>query len=431
MNHKLTLNTKNIEMVVKKDLCTGCGTCAGICPKNAIEMIIDHHKGIYLPQIVQEECSNCGICYSICPGHEVNFKLLNNEFFGQEPEDPLLGNYINCYTGYATDYEIRYNSASGGLITALLIFAIEEGIIDGALVTKMRDDRPLEPQPFIARTREEIISASCSKYCPVPANIALKEILKNDGRYAVVGLPCHLHGIRKAEMIMPRLKEKIILHLGIFCGKNISFLGTKYYTQKLKIKESKIKKIKYRGKGWPGSTIIELKNAQNKIIEISPYFYDTRFTPFRCTLCNDGLAELADISFGDAWLPEIKAHDKIGTSIIVARTLQANKILQIMEIKGSIKLKRTTPNHVKRSQCSNLNSKKLRIKSFFQLSTIFCKKTPNFHQSLPNPPKKAYLSTVILYSQMFLASRRSLWWLFDIYCNLLSFAGKIKAKLTR
>jgi coenzyme F420 hydrogenase subunit beta len=47
-------------------------------------------------------------------------------------------------------------------------FALEEGIIDGALVTRMKKDRPLEPEPFIARTREEIIEASKSKYCGVP-----------------------------------------------------------------------------------------------------------------------------------------------------------------------------------------------------------------------------------------------------------------------
>jgi len=34
---------KNITEV--KDLCTGCGTCAGLCPQN-IKMEIDQKKGI-------------------------------------------------------------------------------------------------------------------------------------------------------------------------------------------------------------------------------------------------------------------------------------------------------------------------------------------------------------------------------------------------
>jgi len=53
-----------------------------------------------------------------------------------------------------------------GVVTQLLIFLLEKGIIDGALVVRMREDQPLEPEPFIARTKEEIISTSKFKYCP-------------------------------------------------------------------------------------------------------------------------------------------------------------------------------------------------------------------------------------------------------------------------
>jgi len=169
---------KTISSVAKDGLCTGCGTCVALCPNDAIEMVINEKKGVYVPELDEGKCNNCGICFKVCPGHEVDFKGLNLEIFGKEPEDILIGNYLNCYVGHATDYDIRYNSASGGLVTALLIFALEEGLIDGALVTRMKKDKPLEPEPFIARTREEIIEARGSKYCPVPANVALREILE-------------------------------------------------------------------------------------------------------------------------------------------------------------------------------------------------------------------------------------------------------------
>ncbi len=41
---------KTIAEVVKGGLCTGCGTCVGTCPVDAIEMVIEHEKGIYIPQ---------------------------------------------------------------------------------------------------------------------------------------------------------------------------------------------------------------------------------------------------------------------------------------------------------------------------------------------------------------------------------------------
>ena len=111
-----------------------------------------------------------------------SFEILNKETFGKNPKNILIGNYLNCYTGYAVDRNIRYNSASGDIVTQLLIFALETKMIDGALVTKMRQNDPLKPESFIAKTKNEIIEASKSKYCPVSANVASSEILEDDGK---------------------------------------------------------------------------------------------------------------------------------------------------------------------------------------------------------------------------------------------------------
>ncbi|HEO64187.1 MAG TPA: 4Fe-4S dicluster domain-containing protein, partial [Candidatus Omnitrophica bacterium] len=200
--------------VINNALCTGCGTCVALCPKEAIDLIINEKLGGYVPRINEERCDNCGICLRVCPGPLVDFRQLNLEIFKKDPENYLLGNYLNCYLGYATDTNIRYDSASGGLITQVLISALKKGIINGALVVRMNKDNPLIPFPFIARTKQEIIEASRSKYCPVPANIALKDIVQSQKseKFAVVGLPCHLHGVRKAAMVDKELREKIALY---------------------------------------------------------------------------------------------------------------------------------------------------------------------------------------------------------------------------
>jgi coenzyme F420-reducing hydrogenase beta subunit len=41
---------------------------------------------------------------------------------------------------------------------------------------------------------DEIIGASRSKYWSVPGNVALKYVLKTDGRFGTVGLPWHIEG---------------------------------------------------------------------------------------------------------------------------------------------------------------------------------------------------------------------------------------------
>ena len=87
---------KMIEFVVKNQLCTGCGTCFALCPSSAIQIKKDKTEGIFVSKVDYEKCNLCGICYQVCPGHSVDFKHINQAVFTQEPEDILVGNYINC-----------------------------------------------------------------------------------------------------------------------------------------------------------------------------------------------------------------------------------------------------------------------------------------------------------------------------------------------
>ena len=423
---------KTIEEVIKNNLCTGCATCVSLCPRSAIELIKDNSKGIYQPRLNEEECNQCGTCFDVCPGHTIDFKQLNLEIFGKEPEDILIGNYLNCYIGHVTDYNIRYNSASGGLVTALLIFALEKGVIDGALVTRMKKDKPLEPEPFIARTREEIIEASKSKYCPVPANVALKEILESEegDKFAVVGLPCHIHGIRKAEQINKKLKEKIVLHVGIFCGSMPNFMGTEFLLRKLKLQSKDIVMLNYRGEGWAGKMSLRLRNNETKTIPYPAYWggFGSFFYPFRCTLCSDWTSEVADISFGDAWLPEIVERDKIGTSLIITRNEESNNILQQMISQNKIELNEITHSKVAISQ-GGILWKKRDLKARLTLSKLLGKNVPLYNQKLLEPKFKTFLSAILLHIRTFLASNRRLWKLLDLYLVLISYASYIKSKL--
>ena len=409
---------KTISKVVESGLCTGCGTCVGICPTDAIQMVKDESKGIYLPQLDGAKCNECGICLKACPGYEVDFKTLNLEIFGKEPEDILLGNYINCYTGHATDYDIRYNSASGGLVTALLIFALEQRIIDGALVTRMNEDNPLEPQPFIATTREEIISASKSKYCPVPANIALKEILNAKGgeRFAVVGLPCHIHGIRKAEEVNKKLRERAVLHLGLLCSHTPNFWGTEFLLNRMSLKKEDIIKLDYRGEGWPGSMKICLKDGQ-----LLPDFYrgwsligSDFFTPARCLMCCEQGNELADISFGDAWG---LADDSVGKSLVISRNKLGEDILQRAIVEGAIALKVTD-----RGKRGGIGLKST-AKPSLSLQRLFGNPVPFYNRELLKPGFRIYLKSMLLYFQVYIGSKRYLWFLI---ARLLTLARRLR-----
>jgi Coenzyme F420-reducing hydrogenase, beta subunit len=85
-------------------------------------------KGLFLPEINWTKCISCGVCLNSCPGGSIDLKKLNLQLFGRDPDNNLIGNYLNFYIGHSTNHEIRYNSSSGGIVTELLIYALELGL---------------------------------------------------------------------------------------------------------------------------------------------------------------------------------------------------------------------------------------------------------------------------------------------------------------
>lgn len=379
----MSKKNKMIAQIRNSRLCTGCGTCAGVCPTEAIKIHVS--EGICVPEIDEEKCINCGLCVESCPGYSVDFKSLNMKVFKRQPEDKSLGNYLGCYVGHSNDSDIRYNSTSGGIASQLLISALEKGIIDGAIVVRMKKDRPLETEVVMARTRKEILDASKSKYCPIASNEALKQILKKNGRFAVVGLPCHIHGIRKAEEVCKILKERIVLRIGLMCSHMVSFAGTEFILEKLGIDKKQVKALSYRGNGWPGGMSVEVNDGSNFSIPLlgtwNSYwsiFSSHFFTPIRCEMCPDQTAELADISLGDAWLPELR-HDRIGESIIVTRTKIAEDILSLASSTKAISVMAVDPAKVRQTQGLNLKFKKDFLGSRLLMLRLFGYQTPKFN----------------------------------------------------
>lgn len=415
----------SVEVVIKNQLCTGCGTCVSICPEAAITMKKNKAKSLYVPEINAKKCALCGLCLNVCPGQSVDFKRLNKELGDEEKfENDLIGRYVRCYVGYSNDFKIRLKSSSGGVVTSLLAFLMKSGLIDKALVTRMNSENPLEPEVILTDNAEKIISASGSKYVPVPLNIGLKEILNKPGKYALVGLPCHIHGIRKIESKYPLLKERIKFHFGLFCGKTMSFLGTEFILKKLKLYMKYVMEISYRGYGWPGKMIIRLRNSGKCVLPYPDYmkFVAFAFTPYRCLLCIDGTNELADISVGDPWLPWLR--DNIGSSIIIVRTQVGERIIREARNNDIVTLYEAKCEDVVRSQSRMLYFKKRSVEARFSLVKLFHRKIPeyNWNHVHDHLGVREYIFSFLQFLTSYVLSKRVTWYWLGKMLDLMNWS---------
>ncbi len=316
-------NHRNIKKIIQAQLCTGCSTCYSFCPQGCID-IVESGRGIFQPVIDEMKCRNCGICVMVCG---------NNEFFHQNDfhhtDQRFIGLVRNCYAGYSNCDEIRMNSSSGGLITQLSIFCLENKIVDGVICVDKTAENPARFEARICKTTDQVRTSRKSKYIPVPLNRILKDIVneREYNRYLFIGLPCHLKGLNNAANFYKTLNEKIILKFGIFCSHTPTIAGTDFLIHQCPT-QKRIKDIFYRDQGWKNTFIIQ--NEAGEVVKYDnywgKYFGLNFFTPKYCFFCDDLFARECDLSFGDAWLEEYKA-DKKGVSLIISRSSLGENLL--------------------------------------------------------------------------------------------------------
>ena len=92
---------RTVTTVVSSDLCMSCGICQPSCHVDAITIINDKKKGMFIPVIDESICDFCeeatvGKCVIVCPGVEVNFTRLADKFIEGEHHSQVLGHYNKC-----------------------------------------------------------------------------------------------------------------------------------------------------------------------------------------------------------------------------------------------------------------------------------------------------------------------------------------------
>jgi coenzyme F420 hydrogenase subunit beta len=310
-------------------LCTHCGSCVGLSDG---QLVIAQTAYGPLPMAVSEDPVTLPtLAYDVCPGKGVDYPVLFQQQFGELPANWLLGCYRQVWVGYASRPEIRRQGASGGVISQTLLYLLEQGRIDGAVVACLGRSQPWLAEPMIARTPAEILAAAQSFYQPVPVNQILDQMATFSGRLAYVGLPDQVASLRQLQMAGYPGAAKVDYVLGPYVGTNM-YLGalTSFLRSHGASSLDEIESLNYREGEWPGYLQIRLRNG--RILKAEKFYYNY-LIPFYVTrsswLAVDFTNELTDISVGDAWHPRYEAQGA-GFSVVVARSRRGEALLQEM-----------------------------------------------------------------------------------------------------
>ena len=348
---------KNVGDIARWRLCVGCGACVYACPERNISLVDCEHDGLR-PLIKDATCKSCGECVRVCPGEGVDGGIM----IEQRSATPELvegwGSILEIWEGFAANPDVRFHGSSGGLATALAVYCMEKESMAGVLHTGSDPDVAWKNRTHFSRSASELLERTGSRYAPASPCDRLAQIESARSECVVIGKGCDVAGMRKASSVRPELARKIGAAIGIFCAGTPSTHATLGLLKRLGVDCSGVEGIRYRGKGWPGQFTVTMRNGSppKSMSYTEAWGFLQKYRPYRCYLCPDATAELADISCGDPWYRE-KKGDAQGFSLVLVRTERGREIVRGAMKAGYVVLDRREPDVLVASQRGMLSKR--------------------------------------------------------------------------
>jgi coenzyme F420 hydrogenase subunit beta len=195
-----------------------------------------------------------------------------------------------------TDDEVLQAAQNGGVVTGLLRFALENRIIDGAVVSGTDAGKLLRPVPKLADTPEEVLECVGTRYFYSLNLFALREAAKRGKqKIAFVGTPCQIRAVRKMQMAgMKQHVGRIDLTIGLMCSGCFDREGFMDEVHRaLDTDPESILRMGIKGR-------VQITTVHDTAT--LPLSKAKKHSRAGCHLCTDFSSELADISVGSLGL---------------------------------------------------------------------------------------------------------------------------------
>lgn len=323
------------EEVVTSGLCTGCSACVVACPYDVLGY---DHAGVYKPFHVEAtgglaDCTHgakgCTLCTRACPRFREWEPEIEQHLFGRpRTSDEVEGIATDIVLARATDPELHQAGQDGGLVSALLVWALENDVIDAALVSALEGDgSSWKAVPAVARTRADVLATAGSRYTYSANPLAYPAaIAEGAERIALVGMGCQVSapGVMAARKA-GKVARRFVLSIGLLCSKTFDdAIFDELFQARYGLERSEIAKMNIKG-------VFQVWTHGGEYHEI-PLKEAHAWTREGCMSCPDFAAEHADISTGG-----IGAFND--WTLTLVRTERGREVFSAMQEAGAVEVR--------------------------------------------------------------------------------------------
>ncbi|MXZ98455.1 MAG: hypothetical protein F4Z23_05380, partial [Acidimicrobiaceae bacterium] len=236
--------------------------------------------------------------------------------------DPVWGAYRTMARAWAAHSKVRYEGATGGVLTALGIHALRTGRVDFVLHVGADPDRPMRSRWVISETPESVRANTASRYGPTAPLAGLAAALERGQPFALIAKPCDLGAVHSLASTDPRVDELCAVRLALVCGGQSRLTKSTAVLDEFGLDETEVALFRYRGHGNPGATVVETK-AGERFTKTYPELWEDESgwdIETRCKFCPDALGEAADVASADIWPGGAPTGEDEGFNGIIVRT---------------------------------------------------------------------------------------------------------------